>query len=89
MTRERIQRVSGQGSAYTVLARRIDPDEHGDALESVGYTSPFTQFVVWTSGGQCWTDHDEYRLVRKIDGSNDWLLTELKRIEDELVYTDA
>ena len=75
MTAEVIKRVSGQASAYTVLAKRLDPDEHPD-LEAAGYHSPATMYVVMT-GGQVWAHYDTHKLIREMPGQNDWLIDQL------------
>jgi hypothetical protein len=87
MANELIERLEGQGTGYTVMAKRIDPDEH-PAMEHVGYSSPTTIFTVWTDGGVAVTSHDAYQVVRDLDGDDDWLLDDLQAMDDALRAAD-
>jgi len=77
------KRVSGEGTSYTVLAMMADPEKH-PPLKDVGYKSPTVIMTVFTDGGEAVTSHDRYKVVRELDGNDDWLLSELDLLEDEV-----
>ncbi len=72
----------GEATAYTVIAERLYPEEHG-ALESAGFHSPTTFFMVLTPGSM-YAHYDRHVLVNSLPGDADWLHEELKRLDEEV-----
>lgn len=81
--REVVERVSGEGSAYTLKVEVLDPGEHPE-YEPAGYHSPTVLYTAFTPG-QVHAHYDAYKLVEEIDGRNDWLLEHCGRLREEVM----
>jgi hypothetical protein len=82
VTPRAVGRVSEKGTAYTVIAERLNPDANPE-LEGAGFTSPSTLFTVLTPG-EVHADYDPHRLVRQLPGEAGWLRKHLKRLDGEV-----
>lgn len=78
-----IQTLSYDGTEYTFVGFRLDPDVD-EELETEGYHSPFTLFVVFNDS-LVYAHHDRYKLSDYLDGDRTFVLDSLDAIQAELV----
>lgn len=78
--------VRGEATQYVARVERLEPDEE-PALETAGYHSETTLYVVFT-GGNVHASHDKHAVYRALPGENRWLLEEFDRLEARLLNGD-
>lgn len=78
-----IQTLSYEATEYTFAGFRIDPNVD-EELQTEGYHSPFTLFVVFNDG-LVYAHHDRYEFSNDIGGDRTFVLDSLDAIQAELV----
>lgn len=70
-------------TAYQALAVRVQPEDH-PRLQSTGFHSPQTLYVLFSPGGTPLADYDEYRIARELNGPGDWVIDQLHDLGQEV-----
>lgn len=78
-----IQTLSYDGTEYTFAGFRLDPDVD-EELQTEGYHSPFTLFVLFNDG-QVYAHHTRHEIVKQVSGDHMFIIDSFDVIQAELV----